>query len=130
MTKKLIIFILLIPFFIGAEDTYILNYDDVDIKKVTQDVASFSNKTLILDPKVKGRVSIFSDTIRSMVLTAEGYVLGIDNDIEVKPFTQIEEALIREFMPGISNHIQTKIHILIDKFTNSYMHREAQNENV
>ncbi len=55
MTKKLIIFALLIPFFIGAEDTYILNYDDVDIKKVTQDVASFSNKTLILDPKVKGK---------------------------------------------------------------------------
>ncbi len=76
------------------------------------------------------QMDIFSDTIRSMVLTAEGYVLGIDNDIEVKPFTQIEEALIREFMPGISNHIQTKIHILIDKFTNSYMHREAQNENV
>ena len=51
MTKKLIIFALLIPFFIGAEDTYILNYDDVDIKKVTQDVASFSNKTI--SPRIR-----------------------------------------------------------------------------
>ena len=30
MIKKFTIFILLIPFFIGAQETYILNYDDVD----------------------------------------------------------------------------------------------------
>ena len=90
MTKKLIIFILLIPFFIGAEDTYILNYDDVDIKKVTQDVASFSNKTLILDPKVKGRVSIFSDTILTSQEVWEVYL----RTIQVSGFSAVSDGNI------------------------------------
>ena len=39
----------LIIFFISlndlnAQDTFILNYEDVDIKKVTQDIAQFSKK--------------------------------------------------------------------------------------
>ena len=37
---------------IYSQETFILNYDDVDIKKVTQDIAQFSKKTIILDPRV------------------------------------------------------------------------------
>ena len=48
-----------------AQDTFLLNYQDVDITKVTQDISKFSKKTLILDPRVKGRISIFSDSILS-----------------------------------------------------------------
>ena len=33
---------------INAQETFILNYEDVDIKKVTQDIANFSKKTIIL----------------------------------------------------------------------------------
>jgi general secretion pathway protein D len=44
-----------------AEDSFILNYEDVDIKKVTQDIAQFSKKTIILDPRVKGKVTIYSN---------------------------------------------------------------------
>ena len=36
-----------------SQDSFILNYEDVDIKKVTQDIAQFSKKTIILDPRVK-----------------------------------------------------------------------------
>ena len=32
---------------LGAQETFILNYEDVDIKKVTQDIAQFSKKTII-----------------------------------------------------------------------------------
>lgn len=46
---------------VGAQEAYILNYEDVDIKKVTQDIAQFSKKTIILDPRVKGKVSIYSN---------------------------------------------------------------------
>ncbi len=46
-----------------AQDTFLLNYQNVDIAKVTQDISKFSKKTLILDPRVKGRISIFSDSI-------------------------------------------------------------------
>ena len=46
---------------INAQDSIILNYEDVDIKKVTQDIAQFSKKTIILDPRVKGKITIFSN---------------------------------------------------------------------
>ena len=46
---------------VNAQDTFILNYEDVDIKKVTQEIAQFSKKTIILDPRVKGKVTIYSN---------------------------------------------------------------------
>jgi general secretion pathway protein D len=49
-------------FVVQAQETFILNYEDVDIKKVTQDIANFSKKTIILDPRVKGKVTIFSNS--------------------------------------------------------------------
>ena len=52
--KKFFILFFLISFNnLSAQDTFILNYEDVDIKKVTQDIAQFSKKTIILDPRVK-----------------------------------------------------------------------------
>ena len=95
MIKKITIFTLLIPFFIGAQETYILNYDDVDLKKVTQDVASFSNKTLILDPRVKGRVSIFSDTILTSHQVWEVYL----RTIQVSGFSAISDGDIVRIVP-------------------------------
>ena len=44
-----------------TQESFILNYEDVDIKKVTQDIAQFSKKTIILDPRVKGRITIYSN---------------------------------------------------------------------
>ena len=46
---------------LNADDTYILNYEEVDIKKVTQDIAQFSKRTVILDPRVKGKITIYSN---------------------------------------------------------------------
>ena len=45
-----------------TQESFILNYEDVDIKKVTQDIAQFSKKTIILDPRVKGRITIYSNS--------------------------------------------------------------------
>ena len=61
--KKSLLATTLCAFFIvQAQETFILNYEDVDIKKVTQDIANFSKKTIILDPRVKGKVTIFSNS--------------------------------------------------------------------
>ena len=61
--KKSLLMTTLCAFFIvQAQETFILNYEDVDIKKVTQDIANFSKKTIILDPRVKGKVTIFSNS--------------------------------------------------------------------
>ena len=59
--KFLILSIFLITTIINAQETFILNYEEVDIKKVTQDIAQFSKKTIILDPRVKGKISIYSN---------------------------------------------------------------------
>ena len=61
--KKSLLMTTLCAFFVvHAQETFILNYEDVDIKKVTQDIANFSKKTIILDPRVKGKVTIFSNS--------------------------------------------------------------------
>ena len=59
--KFLILSIFLITTIINAQETFILNYEEVDIKNVTQDIAQFSKKTIILDPRVKGKISIYSN---------------------------------------------------------------------
>ena len=63
--KSLLVAILCTYFVSHAQETFILNYEDVDIKKVTQDIANFSKKTIILDPRVKGKVTIFSNSLLS-----------------------------------------------------------------
>ena len=54
MIKK-IKFIIFIPFILlsiqsYAQETFLLNYQDVDIAKVTQDISKFSKKTV--EPKI------------------------------------------------------------------------------
>ena len=62
LLKFKLICVLLISFGnINAQDSFILNYEDVDIIKVTQDIAQFSKKTIILDPRVKGKITIYSN---------------------------------------------------------------------
>ena len=60
--KSLLVTTLCAFFVVQSQETFILNYEDVDIKKVTQDIANFSKKTIILDPRVKGKVTIFSNS--------------------------------------------------------------------
>ena len=62
LNKSLLVTTLCAFFVVQAQETFILNYEDVDIKKVTQDIANFSKKTIILDPRVKGKVTIFSNS--------------------------------------------------------------------
>jgi len=63
--KSLLVTTLCSFFVVQAQESFILNYEDVDIKKVTQDIANFSKKTIILDPRVKGKVTIFSNSLLS-----------------------------------------------------------------
>ena len=50
------IILLMVAIFIentNAQETFILNYEDVDIKKVTQDIAQFSKKNNYFRSKSK-----------------------------------------------------------------------------
>ena len=61
MFNKFLILSLLLSVNHLVADTFIINYEEVDIKKVTQDIAQFSKKTVILDPRVKGKITIYSN---------------------------------------------------------------------
>ena len=61
VTKYTLITLFIVAQNLYSQDTYILNYEDVDIRKVTQDIAQFSKKTIILDPRVKGKITIYSN---------------------------------------------------------------------
>ena len=99
MIKKIksIIFILFIFISIQsqAQETFLLNYQDVDIAKVTQDISKFSKKTLILDPRVKGRISIFSDSILSAEQVWDVYL----RTIQVHGFAALSDGGVVRIVP-------------------------------
>ena len=64
-----------------------MNYEDVDIKKVTQDIAQFSKKTIILDPRVKGKVTIYSNANLNRKQVWDVYL----RTIQVNGFSAISE---------------------------------------
>ena len=72
---------------IYAQDSFILNYEDVDIKKVTQDIAQFSKKTIILDPRVKGKITIYSNANLNRKQVWDVYL----RTIQVNGFSAISE---------------------------------------
>ena len=99
MIKK-IQFIIFIPFILlsiqsYAQETFLLNYQDVDIAKVTQDISKFSKKTLILDPRVKGRISIFSDSILSAEQVWDVYL----RTIQVHGFAALSDDGVVRIVP-------------------------------
>ena len=91
MSVKLKICLIIIAFsfnnYAYAQDTFILNYEDVDIKKVTQDIARFSKKTIILDPRVKGKITIYSNANLSRDQVWDVYL----RTIQVNGFSTISE---------------------------------------
>ena len=97
---KIIKSIIFIPFILlsvqsQAQETFLLNYQDVDIAKVTQDISKFSKKTLILDPRVKGRISIFSDSILSAEQVWDVYL----RTIQVHGFAALSDGGVVRIVP-------------------------------
>src|SRR6056300_2021592 len=92
--KLLLIYFLLIGSVnnVLSQETFILNYEDVDIKKVTQDIAQFSKKTIILDPRVKGRITIYSNANLNRAQVWDVYL----RTIQVNGFSAIvEDSFVR-----------------------------------
>ena len=60
MNFKKIILALSLSLALAGQDQNIF-YKDADIKTFSQDIALLTNKTVILDPRVKGVISVYSD---------------------------------------------------------------------
>ena len=82
-------------FEIKSQETFTLNYLNADLAVVTQDIAKFANKTLILDPRVKGRVTIFSDSI----LTSDQVWSVYLRTIQAQGFTSVRDGNIIRIVP-------------------------------
>ena len=78
-----------------AQESYMLNYDNVEVRAVTQDIARFAKKTIILDPRVKGKVTIFSDSLLDQEQVWQVYL----RTIQVNGFSAINEGNIVRIIP-------------------------------
>ena len=78
-----------------AQESYMLNYDNVEVRAVTQDIARFAKKTIILDPRVKGKVTIFSDSLLDQEQVWQVYL----RTIQVNGFSAINEGNIIRIIP-------------------------------
>ncbi|RUM31011.1 MAG: type II secretion system protein GspD [Aquifex sp.] len=103
MRKVVLIFFLLISIsFPGV----ILNFDEVDIKTVAVNIAKLLNKNVLIDPKVRGKITLISNKeisyeealeLFSQALASQGYTLIVEGDVikilptnQGIPFTRIK----------------------------------------
>ena len=94
-TLSSLLLIIVFSFELVAQENFLLNYQDVEIAKVTQDISKFSKKTLILDPRVKGRISIFSDSILSAEQVWDVYL----RTIQVHGFAALSDGGVVRIVP-------------------------------
>lgn len=78
-----------------SQDAFVLNYEDADIKKVSQDIARFSKKTIILDPRVKGKITIYSNASLNSDQVWDVYL----RTIQVNGFSSIAENGVVRIVP-------------------------------
>ena len=113
------VFCLYMNLIVASTDTFLINYDGVNIQKVTQDIAKFSNKTIILDPRLKGNVTIFSDSyltkdqvweVYLRTLQSYGYsVISNEDIVHVIP----EAKALKDNVDRLSKaNFQTKVFLL------------------
>ena len=77
------------------EPTYTVNFKDTDIQELIRYVAKASGKTIIIDPKVKGKVQVIS---AEPVNGKELYELFL-SILEVQGFTAVESGKVTRIIP-------------------------------
>jgi|TARA_B110000914_G_scaffold46733_1_gene39752 general secretion pathway protein D len=78
-----------------SQDAFVLNYEDADIKKVSQDIARFAKKTIILDPRVKGKITIYSNASLNSEQVWDVYL----RTIQVNGFSSISDNGVVRIVP-------------------------------
>jgi len=98
---KKLIFTVLLSLSLSAQDQNIF-YKDADIKTFAQDIALLTDKTIILDPRVKGVISIYSDA----PLDSESIWEVFISTMEVQGYNVLKDGDIYRVIPsqeGIKN---------------------------
>ncbi|MDC3332890.1 type II secretion system secretin GspD [bacterium] len=79
-----------------AEQTWTVNFRDADIQELIRFVAKTTNRTLIVDPKVKGKVQVISS---SPVNSEELYELFL-SILEVQGFAAVDSGDVTRIIPA------------------------------
>ena len=98
---KKFIFTALLSLMLVAQDQNIF-YKDADIKTFAQDIALLTDKTIILDPRVKGVISIYSDA----PLDSESIWEVFISTMEVQGYNVLKDGNIYRVIPsqeGVKN---------------------------
>ena len=98
---KKLIFTALLSLSLAAQDQNIF-YKDADIKTFAQDIALLTDKTIILDPRVKGVISIYSDA----PLDSESIWEVFISTMEVQGYNVLKDGNIYRVIPsqeGVKN---------------------------
>ena len=98
---KKLIFTALLSLSLVAQDQNIF-YKDADIKTFAQDIALLTDKTIILDPRVKGVISIYSDA----PLDSESIWEVFISTMEVQGYNVLKDGNIYRVIPsqeGVKN---------------------------
>ena len=98
---KKLIFTVLLSLSLASQDQNIF-YKDADIKTFAQDIALLTDKTIILDPRVKGVISIYSDA----PLDSESIWEVFISTMEVQGYNVLKDGDIYRVIPsqeGIKN---------------------------
>ena len=125
VTKYTLITLFIVAQNLYSQDSYILNYEDVDIRKVTQDIAQFSKKTIILDPRVKGKVTIYSNAnldsnqiwdVYLRTIQVNGFsAISEDSFVRVVPENEATRDQTRDYSNG--GGFETEVIPLINRST-------------
>ena len=101
MNFKKIILALSLSLALAGQDQNIF-YKDADIKTFSQDIALLTNKTVILDPRVKGVISVYSDAALDTNSIWEVYV----STMEVQGYNVLKDGDVYRVIPsqeGVKN---------------------------
>ena len=79
-----------------AQETYTVNFKDTDVEELIRFVAQATDKTIIVDPKVKGRVQVISS---KPVTEEELYQLFL-SILEVHGFAAVESGEVVRVIPS------------------------------
>ena len=102
---KKLFFTALLTLSIAAQDQNIF-YKDADIKTFAQDIALLTDKTIILDPRVKGVISIYSDA----PLNSESIWEVFISTMEVQGYNVLKDGDIYKVIPsqeGVKNFTES-----------------------
>ncbi len=117
MRRFLMIFTMLAMFFMGAglaagEGKVTFNFQDVDIRSVIESVSKLTGKTFIVDPAVKGKVTIVSTQAMS-----EAEIYGVFLSVlQVHEFVAVDSGEVVKIIPLVRAK---------QDMTNAYVDSEA-----